>query len=116
MQRASFLNTLRAQANACMRKTIGDLLNMSCLIERKSKTIFVTASTVRMDGKRRHIVIESRPEYAVVRLSGTKVQFPLSWENICDVARRHHEQNLRLEAAAKESFAREQLKRRKKAS
>jgi hypothetical protein len=89
---------------------------MSCLIERKSRTIFVTASAVRVDGKRRHIVIESRPEYAIIRLTGSKVQFPLSWENICDVARRHHEQNLRLEAAAKESFARGQLKRRKKAS
>jgi hypothetical protein len=114
--RGLIANTLRAQAIACMRKTTGDVPIMSCLIERKSRIIFVTASSVRADDKLRDIVIESRPEFAIVRLSGSKQQFPLSWEKIYDVARQHHEQNLRIEATAKESFARKQLKRLKKAS
>jgi hypothetical protein len=55
---------------------------MGYLIERKSRTIFVTACSVRADGKYRDIVIESHPEFAIVRLTGSKQQYPLSWETI----------------------------------
>jgi hypothetical protein len=39
---------------------------MSCLIDHKAQTIFVSASSVKKNGKKRRIVIESRPEFAIV--------------------------------------------------
>jgi hypothetical protein len=76
---------------------------MSCLIEHKTQTIFVSASSVKENGKKRRIVIESRPEFAIVRLLGTKGQFPITWKMIYDAAMRHHAENLRLEAEAEKS-------------
>ena len=43
---------------------------MAYLIERKSQTIFVTATSIIAKGKPREMIVESRPEYAVVQLSG----------------------------------------------
>ncbi len=51
---------------------------MSCLIEHKAQTMFVSASFVKVKGKKRRIVIESRPEFAIVRLIGAKRQFPIA--------------------------------------
>jgi hypothetical protein len=76
---------------------------MRCLIEHKAKTIFVSASSVKENGKKRRIVIESRPEFAIVRLLGAKGQFPITWEMIYEAAMRHHLDNLRLEAEAERS-------------
>ena len=76
---------------------------MSCLIEHKAQTIFVSASSVKENGKKRRIVIESRPEFAIVRLLGAKGQFPIAWEMIYEAAMRHHAANLRLEAEAETS-------------
>ncbi len=39
---------------------------MAYLIERKSQTIFVTATSIIAKGKPREMIVESRPEYAVV--------------------------------------------------
>jgi hypothetical protein len=55
---------------------------------------------VNANGKSREIVIETRPEFAIVQLNGTKEQYPLPWEKIYKVALEHHEKNLRLEAQA----------------
>ena len=76
---------------------------MSCLIEHKTQTIFVSASSVKENGKKRKIVIESRPEFAIVRLLGSKGQFPIAWEIIYEAAMRHHAENLRLETEAEKS-------------
>lgn len=73
---------------------------MSCLLERKAQIIFVSASTVEDKGKRRRIIIESRPEFAIVRLNGSKKGFPIAWEAIYELAERYHAKNLRLEARA----------------
>ncbi len=43
---------------------------MAYLIERKSQTIFVTATSIIAKGKPREMIVESRPEYAVVQLIG----------------------------------------------
>jgi hypothetical protein len=75
---------------------------MSCLLERKAQIIFITASSMRDNGKKRKIVVESRPEFAIVRLEGSKERFPISWEMIYEVAKRHHLKNLELEAAAEQ--------------
>jgi len=76
---------------------------MSCLIEHNAQTIFISASSVKQNGKKRRIVIESRPEFAIVRLLVAKGQFPIAWEMIYEAAMRHHAENLRLEAEAEKS-------------
>ena len=68
---------------------------MAYLIERKAQVLYITASLVKDKGKRRKIVIESRPEYAVITLQGLKEQFPISWEHLFEAARRHHAEKLR---------------------
>jgi hypothetical protein len=73
---------------------------MAHLIERKSQTIFVTATSIIVRGKPREMVIESRPEYAVVQLSGIPDKFPVPWEEVYAAAKRRHEANLRIEGAA----------------
>ena len=71
---------------------------MAYLIERRAQVLFVTASLVNEKGRSHNIVIESRPEYAVITLQGLKEQYPICWEAIFETARRRHSANLRLEA------------------
>ena len=73
---------------------------MGCLIEHKTQVIFVSASSVNENGKKRRIVIESRPEFAIVQLLGLRGRFPIAWEMIYEAAMRHHAKNLRIEAKA----------------
>ena len=40
---------------------------MGVLLERKSQVIFVTASSVKENGKAREVIVEGRPQYAVVQ-------------------------------------------------
>ena len=71
---------------------------MAYLIERKSQTTFVTATSIIARGKPREMVIESRPVYGVVQLSGMPEKFPVPWEEVYAAAKRRHEANLRLES------------------
>lgn len=89
---------------------------MPYLLERKTRIIFVTASSVQAKRKPREIVIETRPEFAIVRLNGTKEQYPLPWEKIYNAALEHHEENVRLEARAGNAVARDRRRRIKKVS
>jgi len=75
---------------------------MSFLFEHKSQTIFISASTVNENGKKRKIIIESRPTFAILKPQGSRECFPISWEMIYEAAKRHHAENLRLEAEAEE--------------
>ncbi len=59
---------------------------MAYLIERKSQTIFVTATSIISNGKPREMIVESRPEYAVVQLSGVHEKFPVPWEEVYEAA------------------------------
>ncbi len=76
---------------------------MAYLIERKAQTLYVTASSVSENGKKRKIVVESRPEFAIVRLAGVRGEFPIAWKMIYEAAMRHHAENLRLEAEAEKT-------------
>lgn len=76
---------------------------MAYLIDRKAQVLFVSASEVKEKGKRRKIVIESRPEYAVFTLQGMKEQYSICWDKLFEFAKRHHAENLRIEAAAETS-------------
>ena len=73
---------------------------MAYLIERKSQTIFVTATSIFARGKPREMVIESRPEYALVQLAGLPEKFSVPWEEVYAAAKKRHEANLRLERQA----------------
>jgi len=73
---------------------------MSYLVNRKTELTFKTASTITEAGKARSVVIESRPNYAVVKLSGTQVKYPIAWEHIFHLARNRHAENLRQEKRA----------------
>ena len=70
---------------------------MAYLLERKSQTIFLTATAIVAKGKARKMIIESRPEYAVVQLSGSRERLPVPWEEIYELARKRHQVNLRME-------------------
>ncbi len=73
---------------------------MSYLIELKSETIYVTPVYIFWAGKPRKMAIESRPEYAVIRLSGTKETFPVPWDEVFQAAHKRHEVNIRREQQA----------------
>lgn len=83
---------------------------MGCLLERKAQIIFVSASSVNENGKKRTVVIESRPEFAIVKLNGSRKRFPIAWEVIYDMAKRCHAKNLRLEAQAEQRHNRSKAK------
>ena len=74
---------------------------MAHLIQRKSRTIFVTATAIVAKGRPREMTVESRPEYAVVQLSGMPEKLPVPWEEVYAAAKRRHEANLRIEKRAK---------------
>jgi hypothetical protein len=73
---------------------------MGCLLDRKAQIIFVSASSVDESGKKRRVVIESRPGFAIVKLNGSKKRYPIAWEMIYEIAKQNHAKNLRLEARA----------------
>ena len=83
---------------------------MAYLIEHKTQVIYVTASSVNQNGKKRKIVIESRPEFAIVRLAGARGEFPIAWKTIYEAAMRHHAENLRLEGNAERPHSRRKKK------
>ena len=83
---------------------------MAYLIERKAQSLYVTASSVSENGKKRKIVVESRPEFAIVRLAGARGEFPIAWKMIYEAAVRHHAENLRLEGEAERPHSRRKRK------
>ena len=66
---------------------------MAFLIENKAQVLYITASSISVNGKKRKIVIESRPEYAVISLQGQKEKYPILWERLFQTAVRHLEYN-----------------------
>jgi hypothetical protein len=73
---------------------------MGCLLERKAQIIFVTASSIEENGKKRKVVVESRPTFAIVRLDGSRERFSIAWEAVYEIARRCHADNLERESHA----------------
>jgi hypothetical protein len=87
---------------------------MGVLLERKTKVIFVTASSVKQNGKAREVIVESRPQYAIIQLNGSKEKYPVAWEIIYKLAKDRHAENLRLEAQADHQRGRGQRKKMRK--
>jgi len=73
---------------------------MGYLPERKTRTIFVTGSTLNKNGKTRAVVLETKPEYAIFQLDGDKDRYSIAWETIYEMAMKHHNANLEIEAQA----------------
>ena len=84
---------------------------MGVLLERKTQVIFITASSVEQNGKAREVIVESRPQYAVVQLNGSKEKYPIAWETIYALAKERHAENLRLEAQAQRQPGRTRRKK-----
>lgn len=59
---------------------------MNYLRDRKSRLSFITNSTARYRSKERAIVMEVFPEYAAVRLLGTRTRYEVSWRAVFDLA------------------------------
>lgn len=86
---------------------------MGVLLERKAQVIFVTASSVIENGKAREVIVECRPQYAVVQLSGSKEKYSVAWEMIYKLAKKRHAENLRMEARSR---GRREILRRRRAA
>jgi hypothetical protein len=56
------------------------------LSDRNSRLRFITNSTSRYRGKDREMVIEVFPDYAAVRLPGTRTRYEASWRALLDLA------------------------------
>jgi hypothetical protein len=89
---------------------------MSYLVDRKTELKFKTATVVMERGKARPVVVESRPNYAVVGLAGSRKRFPISWEQVYSVAERNHIENIRLEQEAAKRLEKEMRQSRGEAS
>jgi hypothetical protein len=84
---------------------------MGALLELKARIIFVTASSIKENGKAREIVVESRPQYAVVQLNGVSERYSIAWEVIYELAKKQHAENLRIEARAESNYAESKRKK-----
>ena len=60
---------------------------MGYLAEPKTTITFVTACKAADDGRARTISLEIRPEFAILKLDGTRKRYPLAWERIFELAR-----------------------------
>ena len=63
---------------------------MNYLRQRKRRLSFITNSTARYRGKDRAIIIEVFPEYATVRLLGTRTRYEVSWRAVFELAAEIH--------------------------
>ena len=73
---------------------------MTALRERKSKLTFETSDLHRECGKYRAVVIEAEPEFAILRLKGTRTRLSVSWAGIYAFAARCEADRVRREKAA----------------
>src|SRR5215831_10739889 len=78
---------------------------------RRARVTYLTESHASDGTTKRAIIVESRPQYAVLQLEGTNIRYSIAWERIFALAETNHQRNLRLEAAAAQKYL-----RRKKAS
>lgn len=63
---------------------------MTSLEKRKSQLRIMTSDTVFDRGRRREVVIEAHPHYAVVRLKGMRSGFEISYAGIYNLAVKNH--------------------------
>ena len=66
---------------------------------RRARVTYLTESQASDGTTKRAIIVESRPEYAVLQLESTNIRYSVAWERIFALAQTNHERNRRLEAA-----------------
>ncbi len=71
---------------------------MGYIAEPKTTITFVTACKAVEDGRARNITLEIRPEFAILKLDGTRKRYPLAWERIFELARKLDVSNERRES------------------
>lgn len=59
---------------------------MTKLSSRKTRLSFVTNASARYRGKDRAIAVDAHPEFASVRLLGTRTRYEVSWRGVFDFA------------------------------
>jgi hypothetical protein len=59
---------------------------MTRLTARKTKLTFESADLVREQGRFREVVVEARPEYAILRLKGLRTGYSVPWSAIWSMA------------------------------
>jgi hypothetical protein len=74
---------------------------MTSLDKRKTKLVFTTCDTIRQRGKLREVVLECKPYFAMVRLSGMRTSFPISYATIYETAARREAERKRAEKKAR---------------
>lgn len=72
----------------------------SHLQTRRTRLIFETASLVRERGRYRAVVVQAEPEFAILRLKGTRHALHLSWDGIYAFAARCEADRKQREKAA----------------
>lgn len=59
---------------------------MTRLAERKTRLTVITNAMARYRGKDRDVVVEIKADTAVLRLSGTRTRYEVSWRGVFDWA------------------------------
>ncbi len=70
---------------------------MGRLSQRKTRLTVITNATARYRSRERDVVVEIKPETAVLRLLGTRTKYEVSWRGIFDYAARVTAERLRAE-------------------
>jgi hypothetical protein len=104
-------STIARRSGTTLRNSIpghkslkGDL-PMGYLPDPKTTTIFVTASSISINGRKRKIIVETRPEFAIVQLHGSKERYSLAWETIFETATKLDATNRNLEQKTNSSVS-----------
>jgi hypothetical protein len=83
------------------------MYTMTALAQRKTKLTFETADSIRQGRSSRPIVIEAEPEYAVLRLKGTRGRLTVTWAGIYVFAAKCKADSIRREKAASKKGGRD---------
>jgi hypothetical protein len=68
-------------------------------LERRPRITDVTASQAPEGNTDRQIVAESRPQYAVIKIKGLIIHYPITRAKIFAFAEDNHRRNLRIKVA-----------------
>ena len=55
---------------------------------RRARVTYLTESQASYGTSKRTIIVESRPEYAVLQLEGTNIRYSVAWERVLPLLKR----------------------------
>ena len=74
---------------------------MTDLTMRATRLRFRTSAEIKVRGKYRKVVVEARPEYAIIRLEGMRTEYTVPWDAIFSLGGKMFSAAERAEKAAK---------------